>query len=181
MGRKPDFPVQTFVNNTIPLNGLEFNCIVRDFLCPSPCNMPLIDFNVTSINIQKFVLIANKTNGRQVQHLQVNLKRNKARRWGDQSWLLEPWQIPKVQNKGANGRTITCETLLYKYIYENCTYYAKTFQQHWPHFKLINISHKIISYVHNKNLIIFHRYWKSHKVTNHKVKIKLWRSHKRFL
>ena len=52
--------VQTFVYNSILLTGLEFNCTVRDFLCP--LHWPLIDFDVIRNCVQKFVLIGYKLN-----------------------------------------------------------------------------------------------------------------------
>ena len=47
--------VQTFVYNSILLTGLEFHCIVWDFVCP--WHWLLIDFNVIWNCVQKFVLL----------------------------------------------------------------------------------------------------------------------------
>ena len=44
--------IQTFVHNSFLLNGLEFNCTARDFLCPS--HWLRIDFNVIQNCLQKF-------------------------------------------------------------------------------------------------------------------------------
>ena len=46
--------VQTFVYNSILPIGLEFNCMVRHFLCP--WHWLLIDFNIIRDCIRKFVL-----------------------------------------------------------------------------------------------------------------------------
>ena len=43
--------IETFVYNSILLTGLEFNCMVRDFLCPR--HWLLIDFSVIRNCVQK--------------------------------------------------------------------------------------------------------------------------------
>ena len=51
--------VQTFVYNSILLTSLEFNCTVKDFLCP--LWWLLIDFNVTRNCTQRVVLFEQIT------------------------------------------------------------------------------------------------------------------------
>ena len=45
---KGTMAVQTFVNNSIILIDLEFNCTMGNFLCP--CNRLLIDFNFSTFH-----------------------------------------------------------------------------------------------------------------------------------